>query len=141
MREELRELARALPRDAGPGVEAVVLKAFRARRRRDRRPWFYAAAAALLACGLYAAGWASGHRQGIVSAERGYEAMPVGFVALPYSQSGVPLENPVIVRMDIKVSELGAFGVQANATGGVERVRADLLVGQDGVARAVRFVP
>jgi hypothetical protein len=67
------------------------------------------------------------------------------FVALPYSQSGVPLENPVIVHMTLGRSELGALGVSAavvNAReiGGTEKIHADLLVGQDGVARAVRFV-
>ena len=62
------------------------------------------------------------------------------FIALPYAQSEVPLEQPVIVRVHIPVSELGVMGVPfAPATGG-ERIKADLLVGQDGVARAVRLV-
>jgi len=62
------------------------------------------------------------------------------FIALPYSQSEVPLEQPVIVRVRIPVSELGAMGVRSASMSAGESVNADLLVGQDGVARAVRLV-
>jgi hypothetical protein len=63
-----------------------------------------------------------------------------GFITLPYGQSGVPLEQPVIVRIDIPVSQLGAIGAPVNPRTAKGMVTADLLIGQDGVARAVRFV-
>lgn len=62
-----------------------------------------------------------------------------GFVALPYAQSEVPLEEAVIIRVDLTPSAWGALNVRPSPkTGG--GIRADLLIGQDGVARAVRVI-
>ena len=60
------------------------------------------------------------------------------FVLLPYGQSDVPLEHPVIVRVQVPEGELGRLGVSLPAIPKNARVEADLLVGQDGIARAVR---
>jgi hypothetical protein len=62
------------------------------------------------------------------------------FIALPYAQSEVPLEQPVIVRVQIPVSELSGMGMPFASVTARENVDADLLVGQDGVARGVRLV-
>jgi hypothetical protein len=140
VRDCLRALAQALPRDAGPSVERTLLVRFRERRDNKRR-WAYvagmAASVAILA-GLYVAMWHS--RSTIQSGSPSEADQTPGFITLPYAQSGVPLEQPVIVRVSLPVSELGMMGVPFSPTSTKERVRVDLLVGQDGVARAVRLV-
>jgi hypothetical protein len=63
----------------------------------------------------------------------------VGFVPIP-SAAGLPdFESGEIVRLGIPVTALPNYGLEIPA--GVKRsVQADLLVGQDGRARAIRLV-
>jgi hypothetical protein len=93
----------------------------------------------VIAAGLYLA-WA--HKRG--SEQESAVSAPVhhrsGFIALPYAQSDVPLEQPVIVRVQIPASQLGGMGMPLGHLAAEEKVNADLLVGQDGIARAVRVV-
>lgn len=63
------------------------------------------------------------------------------FMPLPYS--AVPLTNGQIVRLEVPRSALVSFGLLPvdsvdRAPGGT--VLADVIVGDDGLARAVRFV-
>ena len=63
----------------------------------------------------------------------------VGFVAIP-SALGLPaFESGEIVRLGIPVTALPNYGVEIPA-GGQASVEADLLIGQDGQARAIRLV-
>jgi hypothetical protein len=145
LEDRFRTLARAVPQNASPAVEERLRAAFRLRVNQGARLWGYVArvaASAVLAASLYLVWSQWTHRKGsdqqvaaIAPARQGSE-----FIALPYAQSEVPLEQPVIVRVQIPASELGLMGMPlAHATAG-ERVNADLLVGQDGIARAVRLV-
>lgn len=62
------------------------------------------------------------------------------FVSLP-GAAGLPtFESGSIVRMDLQLSSLAAFGVDISAARGRSPVQADLLVGQDGEPRAIRIV-
>ena len=70
----------------------------------------------------------------------GSYANPPGFFALPYAQSDVPLEHAVVVRVNMPPSEASALGMPFDP-GARKEISADLLIGQDGMARAVRFVP
>jgi hypothetical protein len=63
------------------------------------------------------------------------------FIALPYGESGVPLERGVVIRMELRSIDLDQFGVPPSLRPKSERVRAEFLIGQDGMARAVRFLP
>lgn len=142
LQDRLRRLTRAVPQEASQAVEQVLRAEFRLRKRRSRRVWMYVgeiAAMLLLAGGLYLAfshrGATVEHDTDAAPAKRGSD-----FIALPYAQSDVPLEQPVIVRMKVSVSELDELGVPLRLTPKGDRVSADLLVGQDGVARAVRIV-
>ena len=143
LKEALGRLARSLPREAGEGTRTRLLGVVRARRMRSRRIWMYWSAAA--ACLILSLGWAI----------RSHFAQPVpvdaastsnlygtasGFWPLPYSQSDVPMESAVVVRVKIAPAEVAAMGVPALSTRVNGQVSADLLVGQDGVARAVRLV-
>jgi hypothetical protein len=63
------------------------------------------------------------------------------FFPLPYSD--VPAPDGYMVRMQVPRSALNSFGVAGFGTPGdtSPTVLADVLVGSDGLARAVRFVP
>jgi hypothetical protein len=140
LRDSLRALAEATPRTAGPWVEHGLLTRFRERHDKKRRRAYIAgiAASVAIAVGSYIA---LSHTGGAIQSVRpAADDQLSGFITLPYAQSGVPLEQPVIVRIDIPISQLSLMGLVATPTGAKDNVRADVLVGQDGVARAVRLV-
>jgi len=62
------------------------------------------------------------------------------FVAWPGAAAGPPLESGSVIRVSLPVSILPALGLWPPPSAGSE-VPADVLVGQDGFARAVRLVP
>lgn len=142
LKEALNRLAAASPRHASPGAEQRLIEALRKRRRRRVTAWAYGALAA--ACVALALGWLWVRHSPPVETDtatnESYYAAPPGFVALPYAQSGVPMEEAVIVRVEVHPAELTMLGMPMPSSHTSGRVSADLLVGQDGVARAVRFV-
>jgi hypothetical protein len=64
----------------------------------------------------------------------------VEFVALPGAASLPRFESGSIVRVDLPLSSLAAYGVDISTSGGKGPVKADVLVGQDGEPRAIRLV-
>jgi hypothetical protein len=62
-----------------------------------------------------------------------------GFVPWPGADAGPPFESGELVRVDLPVSALPALGFWPPSSD-VAFVQADVIVGQDGFARAVRFV-
>jgi hypothetical protein len=66
--------------------------------------------------------------------ESGQEA----FVPIPYTAPLAPYERATIARMDLAVSALIAAGIDVRSTEPV--VQADVLLGQDGRAHAVRIL-
>jgi hypothetical protein len=141
-----RDLARALRRlnDAvvvpapDPAREAVLMAAFDAasRQRRGvrsgRQYWFMAGLAT--AAAILMAFTSTLHRA------QPAPQPPSEFVMVP-GAAGLPaMESGSLVRMDVPVSMLPALGLippQANRT---TSVKADLIVGQDGLTRAARLV-
>ena len=70
-------------------------------------------------------------------------ASEVGTDFLPLMYGDLPVTGGQIVRLDVPRTALIAFGlvsVDAISPSSSETVLADLLVGEDGLARAVRFV-
>lgn len=51
-----------------------------------------------------------------------------------------PLESGQLVRVQVPRSALAALGLPLNAARENERIKADVLLGADGVAHAIRFV-
>ncbi|HEX3685288.1 MAG TPA: hypothetical protein VHU83_22330 [Bryobacteraceae bacterium] len=138
--QTLRRLAETLPRDAATGTEQRLLAAFRARQNRPQRPFRYLAGIA--ACLALALAWFlshPGHLSRATVAGAGDNAAANAFIALPYGQSDVPLEQAFVVRVKLQPSEWAALGVPP-APARANAIHADLLIGQDGVARAVRLV-
>jgi hypothetical protein len=68
------------------------------------------------------------------------EIPSVEFVALPGAANLPRFESGSIVRVDLPLSSLAAYGVDISTSGGKGPVKADVLVGQDGEARAIRLV-
>lgn len=138
LNESLRTLAEVGPQHAGPAVKQRLLVHFRERRYRRRRAYLAGAVTFLaMVVMLSLVLWHESVPQAVPSATLNQTS---GFITLPYGESGVPLEQPVIVRVDIPVSQLGIMGMPPAPRGAKEKLKAELLIGQDGVARAVRFV-
>ena len=159
----LRRLADAVdvpPID--PAREAALMAAFdaaaaQAPARRTRRSidWGMAglatAAALLIAVGLapVRAGRHGAPLEGntvlhkpLSSSLRGVPLEPVlpnEFVIVPGAAALPPMESGELVRMDLPVALLPSLGV-VPPPNSVARVKADLIVGQDGLPRAVRLV-
>ena len=51
-----------------------------------------------------------------------------------------PLESGQLVRVQVPRAALASLGLPLNAERGNEPVKADVLLGGDGLARAIRFV-
>ena len=136
---------------APPRVEAHLVRAYR-ERYRQRVPaagevhrWWAAAAAVLLVAGAL---WL-GVRQPpplLVAANSGPAAVAASeeeesaFVPLP-NAAGSPQDDDVdLVRVELPRSAVTALGMPANDDGDAESVEAEVLVGPDGMARAVRFL-
>ena len=62
------------------------------------------------------------------------------FVALPGAIGLPTFESGRIVRVDLPVSSLPAYGLELVPDAARSEVQADVLVGQDGQARAIRLV-
>ena len=166
--ESLALAGRDLRRIQAPGrVEARLLAAFRwqgAAPKAVRNPWlapviWWAAAAALLVCaGLFLTGgrqplparhvrpspvqWADVVLPAEV--EAGAEAQDettAGFIPVPNADKFASNDEQVdLVRVEIPRSAMIAFGIPVSAEDAADRVEADVLLGPDGLARAVRFV-
>ncbi len=132
--EALKRLRRK-PLSASPGTAALVLGAFRAHhdRRRRRLVAILASIAATLVFVFVAAK--------LLRPTPVPNTAQAHFIALPYGESGVPLEQGVVIRLDLPSADLVQFGVPPSLRPKSERVHAEFLIGQDGMARAVRFLP
>ena len=64
----------------------------------------------------------------------------LSFYALPDSDALPPLENATVVRVQLPLSSLRLIGFPINEDRAAERIQADVLLGQDGLARGVRLV-
>jgi hypothetical protein len=62
------------------------------------------------------------------------------FFPLSYGGDQKPMESGEVIRVQMPRSALIAFGLPLNVERADESVKADLLVGEDGMARAIRFV-
>jgi hypothetical protein len=136
---------------ASPAVEAQVMAAFDAvaiaRRRRTRAIVAALGAAAVLAAAIavfrprQTADFGPG-TSNVVQTSSG----EVTTAFLPLAYSGVPIVNGHVVRMEVPRASLVSFGlVPADAAedgpgASSGTVLADVVVGDDGLARAVRFV-
>ncbi|HKQ92191.1 MAG TPA: hypothetical protein VJZ77_16145 [Blastocatellia bacterium] len=62
------------------------------------------------------------------------------FFPLSYSGDQKPMESGKVIRVEMPRSALITFGMPVNIERADVPIKADLLVGEDGLARAIRFV-
>ena len=120
--------------------EAVLAAAARVRSERSTqrigsRRWLPLAAALVLSVG--GALWGA---RGSAPGARGVVIHPSGFVTLP-SAYGLPdMESASIIRIQVPLSALPAYGLQIAPDAAADSIEAELLVAQDGQPRAIRLV-
>jgi hypothetical protein len=62
------------------------------------------------------------------------------FYDLPEAEGLAPAEDTSVIRVEVPRTALRLVGLPVSEERADERIMADLVVGQDGLARAVRFV-
>jgi hypothetical protein len=137
----IRETTAVPPVD--PGRERALMNAFDAHHARPRRParratwvWTAAAASMALAIGLGRLGVSDATP---VETTSDAPADLAGFVPWPGAFALPPLESGELRRVDLPRAALPALGLTAPASAAAV-VPADVVIGQDGLARAVRLV-
>jgi len=156
----LKALAAMEPREASPRVEQTLRATFRARAERRRRTVIGSAAAGLLAIAaaivvLFFTPLVR-HRNEAAPQQAGEIAeasvpdaqyalvrtdeLASSFYTLPEADELPPVETTLVVRVQLPPSSLQLMGFPVSEDAGAEPVQADLLLGQDGLARGVRLI-
>ncbi len=68
------------------------------------------------------------------------QELATSFFALPYAAPLSPEDGGQVVRVTLPRSAMSSVGLPVNEDRWYDRVPADVVLGQDGIARAVRFV-
>jgi len=125
--------------EAPPEVEARLTEAFRNRAAAPGWGWVAIAAGILMVAGAVAS---RGGRPENPAAPAAVTPRRVttGFLPVMYGEDLNPWETRRLVRVRLPRTALSYFGVPVNENRIGERVEADVLIGEDGTARAVRFV-
>jgi hypothetical protein len=89
----------------------------------------------------YGNGGARGGRAGAVRAgDVAAQELTTEFIPLVQGAQYQQAEEAHLVRVELPRTALASFGLPVNAEAPAGRVKADVLLGEDGVARAIRFV-
>jgi len=106
-----------------------------------------AAAAVLAVVGAVTVRRAAVERGAAPAAASGPAGAEVATAFFPLDYSGMPVSNAQLVRLEVPRAALASFGLTSidvhdggSGAAGGGTVQADVLVGEDGVARAVRFI-
>jgi len=142
---ELRALAASLEAaQAPPGLEAALRAAFRGQRAKPAVwwPWWRQAMATAALLVVLVAGAVALLRRAPAPelAPAASQELATEFIPLVYQNDLLPAENVQIVRVKLPRAALVSFGLPINEDRAGEPVKADVLLGDDGVARAIRFV-
>ncbi len=147
-----RALAALAEDDAGlgtsPGVEDRLREKVRSIARHRRRPiqmWGIGVAAAVLLTATLTQWRGASEEPALPAGEpTGVAAREVATEFFPLSYASVPATSGHIVRLELPRSALLAFGFGTTdvirASDAPAMVHADVVVGEDGLARSVRFV-
>ena len=127
-----RETASAAP---STQVERNLVAAFHARH--ARRNWPYGAIAASLVL-LAASTWLVRYPGPPVTARRA--EVVTDFISVAGADPSEPVDSPILVRVTLPRAALVKFGLPMNQERSSEFVKADVVLGNDGLARAIRFV-
>jgi hypothetical protein len=64
----------------------------------------------------------------------------VEFIALPYAPPMFPEDQGQVIRVRLPRQSMRRFGFPVNEERLADRIPADILMGEDGVARGIRLV-
>jgi hypothetical protein len=149
--ENLRALAADGPQDAPDRVERQLRAEFRTRIRRRRiRVWSSFAGVAAVAAGIALLLWVREAPKPVTGPSSAVEmqaAAPVAaeeeadasFYPLPQAEALPAVENAMVVRVQLPASSLRLMGFPVDEESADAAVQAELLLGQDGLARGVRL--
>jgi hypothetical protein len=146
--DNLLALAADGPQQAPDRVEQRLRAEFRILSRRRRvRIWASVAGVGTVAAGIALFGWVRVSPRPIavavhsavelVAAE---EETDASFYPLPEAEALPAVESAMVVRVQLPVSSLRLMGVPVDEERADAAVQAELLLGQDGLARGVRLV-
>lgn len=76
----------------------------------------------------------------VASNEVASTEIKTGFVPLTYLNSATAMESGIVVRVEVAREKLAALGLPLNLERAGETIKADIVLGDDGVARAIRLV-
>ena len=151
--EGLRALAADGPRDAPSGIEQQLRVEFRRHHLRRRMLRWTPAFGAAAAAGIVLILWLHNEKSKMApvsvvvaaqavapAAQVGDEESDAAFYPLPEAEALPAVENAMVVRVQLPVSSLQLMGVPVSEERADASVQADLLLGQDGLARGVRLV-
>jgi len=82
----------------------------------------------------------SRNRNNNVESNHASSEVATDFLPLGYMNATTFQDGGQIVRVELPRARLASFGIPVNMDRYNERVKADILVGVDGTARAIRFV-
>lgn len=68
------------------------------------------------------------------------EELTTDFLPLTYGSDLAQLEEGQVIRVELPRSALQSLGLPMNVERAGDRIKADVLLGNDGIARAIRFV-
>ena len=148
LRARLRELADAADgRLPSPRVEAALMRAFAGAHAprpaviAPRLPWFRAVAACATLAALVAVLVLQVRNvpRSVPVPAAAAVALPDGFIEVPGAASLPRLESARIVRYELPLAALPAYGLEIAPGAERRAVEADLLIGQDGYTRAIRL--
>ena len=79
--------------------------------------------------------------QGMHSPEQPIPAINENFVALPMSDSLPPVTATSVLSVQLPKGELRQYGLDVPPPLADDLVRVELVIGEDGLARAIRLIP
>ena len=82
----------------------------------------------------------AGGRGGSASETSSVNEVTTDFIPLMQGAAFTQTEAARLVRVELPRAALAQFGIPLNGEQAGGRVKADLLLGEDGTARAIRFV-
>ena len=142
--EGLRAIAADGPRQAPAHVEERLVAEFHRRAARRRmRVWFSAASAGAIAAAMVVLLWVQAAPTRVLPVAQDQSMLSEetsGFYPLPEADALPPVENALVVRVQLPMSSLRLIGLTINEDRAGEPIEADVLLGQDGLARGVRLV-
>jgi len=147
--EGLRSLAAEGPGEAPPQIEERLKAQFRKQRRRRQFAAWGPAFGVAVAAGIALLLWVQSPKPKpapMAAAVTANAVVPIAdeeadasFYPLPEAEALPAVENAMVVRVQLPVSSLQLMGVPVGEERADSSVQADLLLGQDGLARAVRL--